>query len=144
MWSWLSKSKERYILKLQEEWRQEHAQQLQKLAQENEAKLDLLRHAFNKKVQDVELAKDEMVELEKRIEHKREELARLNDDLLARIRLEEAKASPATVWTEAFTLGFSKAWDMMVPLMTQGVAHMEKTIRDKVLEEELGRLNGNP
>ena len=47
---------------------------------------------------------------------------------------------PANVWAEAFTLGFSKAWDMMAPLMTDGVRRMEETIRTQAIEETLARL----
>ncbi len=84
---------------------------------------------------------DELEEQEKRVLDRRKELARVNDELKTQIRLIEAKASPDSVWAEAFGHGFSKAWDMMVPVMMSGIEKVKEQIRNQEIEESLPRLN---
>lgn len=56
-------------------------------------------------------------------------------------KLEKVKALKDDVaWVEGFTLGFSKAWDMMAPLMTEGVIKMKQAIRDEAINATLNGL----
>ena len=44
------------------------------------------------------------------------------------------------LWLEAFSQGFSKAWEMMLPLMTEGVAKAQEALRTQAIDETLARL----
>lgn len=77
------------------------------------------------------------------VHDRRIELEKANNDLKQQIRLIEAKAKPDSVWTEAFSLGFSKAWDMMLPLMSQGFENMKDKIRNDAIEESIKGYNGS-
>lgn len=43
-------------------------------------------------------------------------------------------------WLEGFNLGFSKSWDMMIPLMQEGVLKMKDAIRNQAIDETLDGL----
>ena len=114
--------------------------------------LQTAKDDFSKRLKN--LAKEHQVEIEnkqkdiheitRRLEEKKLELLRANEDLKNQIRTIEAKASPSNVWAEAFTAGFSKAWDMMLPIMSEGLEKTKKTIEDKAISQTLERLsNGN-
>ena len=83
----------------------------------------------------------ELNEYQRRVDDKRVELARLNSELLTQIRIAESKNSPSSIWEIAFTAGFSKAWDMMIPLMTDGVQRSKKLIEDTAISETIRRIN---
>lgn len=85
----------------------------------------------------------ELEELEKRIAEKKIELSRKNEELLTQIRIIEGKNAPSGIWEVAFTAGFSKAWDMMIPLMMEGVYKSKKAIQDAAIEETIRRNNAN-
>ena len=102
------------------------------------AELELSIHKNNeavlKKTQDLE-------ELEKRVLDRRAELERANEELKTQIRLIEAKASPSNIWESSFTLGFSKAWDMMLPVMSNGLEKVKENIRNNEIEESFTRID---
>ena len=75
-----------------------------------------------------------------RLEQRRVELAQANEDLREQLRLLEAKARPDAVWAEAFSLGFSKAWDMMLPIMTGGMERLKTAVRDAAIQETVDSL----
>ena len=55
--------------------------------------------------------------------------------------LEKVKALQNDVaWLDGFSLGFSKAWDMMVPLMTDGVTKMKDSIKSSAIDDCLENL----
>lgn len=80
-------------------------------------------------------------DMQKRVQDRKVELERVNADLKTQIRLIEAKASPDHVWESAFSQGFSKAWDMMVPLMTQGLEKVKEKIKEQEIENSLPRID---
>lgn len=86
----------------------------------------------------------EIDELSKRLDERKIALSRENEELKTQLRIIEAKASPSSVWTEAFTAGFNKAWDMMF-LQQEGMEKVKKLIEDNAINETLSRmkLNGN-
>ena len=69
------------------------------------------------------------------------ELEKSNLELSEQIKLIEAKARPDEVWSGAFSLGFSKAWDMMLPIMTEGVKKLREQARTEEIEASMKRLN---
>jgi hypothetical protein len=77
------------------------------------------------------------------VHDRRIELEKANTELKQQIRLIEAKASPDSVWTEAFSLGFSKAWDMMLPLMRDGFDKLKDKIRTDAIEDSIKNFNDN-
>jgi len=50
------------------------------------------------------------------LEDRKVELAKADNELKNQIRLIEAKASPSSVWVEAFTAGVNKTWEMLRPI----------------------------
>ena len=63
-----------------------------------------------------------------------------NEDLQTQIRLIEAKARPDAVWVMAFTAGFLKAWEVMQPLMAEGIANAHAMIRNQAIDDSLKNL----
>ena len=107
-------------------------------AQRNQ--VDTLRQSILEQEETLSRKKEDVESLQTRVSDRQAELARLNEDLKTQIRLIEAKAAPDTVWTSAFSLGFSKAWDMMLPLMNEGFANSRKVIEDKAISATLAGL----
>ena len=70
-----------------------------------------------------------------RVEDRKLDLIRCNEDLKNQIRLIESKASPSNVWAEAFSAGFSKAWDCIWPLLQEGVLKSKEFIRNQAIDE---------
>ena len=98
---------------------------------------------------------EELAFLQKRIEDRKQELTKQNEDLKTQIRLIEAKASPDNVWVTAFSAGFEKAWDTMQPILMEGFRKAADSIRDDAINDTLSNLdpiirqrakelNGNP
>ena len=78
----------------------------------------------------------------KSLEYRNIELARADNDLKIQIRLLEAKASPTSVWTEAFSLGVSKTWDLLLPVMTGNIEALKKKIYEDATFDSITRMNG--
>ena len=70
------------------------------------------------------------------------ELKAEDASLKQQIRIIEAKASPASVWTEAFTQGMSKAWDLMLPTMVDNIERLKKKIYEDATFDAISRMNG--
>lgn len=70
----------------------------------------------------------------RRIEKLREETEKERHNLKEQLKLIEAKAHPSAVWCEAFSQGFSKAWDMMMPFMQDGLQKVRKQIEADAIE----------
>lgn len=74
---------------------------------------------------------------------------RESDKLKESIRVEvsrqlaglDAKTCLDTVWTAAFSAGFAKAWDMMIPFMTEGVQRVKKGLEDAAIETTIKNLD---
>ncbi len=52
------------------------------------------------------------------------------------------KESPVSqdAWLEGFSAGFSKAWDMMMPMMKEGFNRSIKAIHDQAVTDTLAGL----
>ena len=79
----------------------------------------------------------DLQDLEQRVEARKLDLEKANEDLKEQIRLIEAKASPSNVWVESFTSGFSKAWDMMLPLMNDGITKLKQSLKDQAMDDAI-------
>ena len=99
-----------------------------------------LKEGLQARVDEAARQQQDVAYLERTQQERKVALAAANEDLHTQLRLLEAKAAPDHVWAEAFSLGFSKAWEMMAPLMTDGVRHMEEHIRTTAINETLANL----
>ena len=101
---------------------------------------DLEKSLVNQNLK-IERSKTDLDDLEKRVLDRKKELEKANDELKTQIRLIEAKASPDSVWIQSFSHGFSKAWDMMIPIMTEGIEKVKENIRTEEIDKSLIRVN---
>lgn len=96
---------------------------------------------LKQKLRDIERETEQANYLKEKLSKEKEDLERANKDLRDQIKLIEAKARPDQVWASAFSEGFSKAWDMMQPLMTKGLDKMIESERAKEIENSVSRLD---
>ena len=152
--NWLRRAKEAWWQKQQATWIAEYAMKgeslrtaladtLEQLQMDTERQAATHKQERAKRLATLAVEEAELDALKVQVASRREELMSIDHDLRDRIRLLEAKAHPSIVWSSAFTSGFDKAWEMMLPLMTQGLHRMESTIRDQAIDETLKRLNRN-
>lgn len=111
----------------------------------NLQKLELERDVLYAKVR-AEIQKEKLLEEEvtfraKTLEERKIDLIKADNDLKQQIKLIEAKASPSAVWTEAFSQGVSKCWDLLLPSMTENIEKLKSKIREDAIHEAIGRLN---
>ena len=92
------------------------------------------------KLEIVEREKRNLEDIERRVLDRRLELERVNEELKIQIRLIEAKASPDSIWTSAFSQGVSKSWDMMLPIMMEGIFKLKETIRNQEIDNSIPRI----
>ncbi len=114
----------------------------EKLKKEHEEKFQLAYSEAKKKYEALTFQQAEIDELSKRLEERKLALARENEDLKIKLKLAEAKSSPSNVWVEGFTLGVSKTWDLLMPVMVGNVEALKKKIYEDATLESLSRLNG--
>lgn len=69
------------------------------------------------------------------------ELIKADNDLKIQIRTIEAKASLSSVWAEAFSMGVSKTWDMLLPIMSENVDKLKSKMKEDAIHEAIGRLH---
>lgn len=92
----------------------------------------------------ISLKQEEVAYRLKTLEDRNLELIKTDNEVKMQIKLLEAKASPNAVWLEAFTQGFSKAWDSMNPIMMENVYKTKKAIEERAIMDILNRnSNGN-
>ena len=104
----------------------QHRQDAEHLQQEAEQ----LKTSLKRQNEDIEA-------LLRRQDDRKTELASVNAELKVQIRLIEAKARPDAVWLTAFQAGYEKAWDTMLPLMTEGVQKAQATLYQSVMAAAL-------
>ena len=117
-------------------------QHLQATLQENETALSTRLARVTQEAQDVEVRSRDVRDLEQRLQDRKEELARQNDELRTQIRLIEAKSSPDSVWVEAFSRGYEKAWETMWPFFESNLTRVKEVIRRVAIDETLQNLHG--
>lgn len=106
-----------------------------------QSSLDNRQKELEARLEVLQKEKKDLEDTETRVRDREKELARANDELKAQIRLIEAKARPDQVWESAFSAGFSKAWDMMLPLMTKGIENVKDKIRQQEIEASFPRID---
>jgi len=136
---WIKKASE-----LTKEYESKQSELTMKLEQEmkrNVEQVELQRDILYAKTK-AEIEKGNILEAEvayriKNLEERKLELIKADNELKNQIKVIEAKAHPSTVWAEAFSSGFSKSWDMMMPLMMDGVNRSKKTLIDQAIQETI-------
>jgi len=127
--------------------RDEYTQKQKSLVQDMDNRYSILKVRLEdghkdivSKVDVMEREKRDLEDLEKRVFDRKSELGRVQEELKIQIRLLEAKASPDNIWTTAFSQGFSKAWDVMIPHMTEGLDRVKDQIRTQEIDASLPRV----
>ena len=96
---------------------------------------------IKERVEILERRMRDLEDQERRIQDRKEDLERVNLELKNQIRIIEAKCSPSNIWETSFSQGFSKAWDMMIPLMKDGLDKVKEKIREEEIESSLPRVD---
>ena len=140
------------INKLINKWKQEwYLRHSADLAREFEAKLKENETLFLKEIEcqkaiheeKIKILKEEEAHRERLVSDRISELKSVDNDLKNQIKILEAKAHPSEVWAQAFSMGVSKTWDMLLPTMTENIEKLRESLFQRATEEALGRLNGN-
>lgn len=121
--------------------RLEYEQKEKDFIAEFDSKYSAIKSELTEKVEELEKDKRDVDDLTTRVEDRRKELARVNEELKVQIRLIEAKSSPDVLWASAFSQGFSKAWDMMIPVMTKGLDKVCDKVRAEEIELSFPRID---
>ena len=125
-----------YKKQLEEHYQKQKEELIARLQKQTEEASEYLQTQLKSLDKSIQEAKYE----EEAVAKRKADLERTNQDLKEQIRIIEAKSSPSAVWESAFSLGFSKAWDMMLPHMVQGLDKLKETIREQEIEASLSRL----
>lgn len=103
--------------------------------------LEDIQKAIDEKRESLVKSDRDVSDLLERSETKKLELEKMNVELREQIKLIEAKARPDSIWANAFSLGFSKAWDMALPVMMDGFEKVKESIKEKEIDNSIPRLN---
>jgi hypothetical protein len=131
--------KKKWIESREKKMEEEFRPQLEAIRSQIEKTSDDLHARINR----IRLEQAELESLEKRVQDRREDLNRVNQELRDQIRLIEAKAAPDQVWISAFQAGFNKCWDMMWEYQSEQVTKLREKIKSQAITETLERLNGS-
>ena len=135
--------------KLKEQWKKEWIEK-NRLALEqelSERKVDFMKlteqveHENNKLKKALEIKNVELNLMIKTVDERIAEVRKKDSELHQQIKLIEAKASPDRVWCEAFSLGFSKAWDMIEQVQMDGLLRARKVIEDKAINRAISGVS---
>ena len=77
---------------------------------------------------------------QKRLDDRKLELIQAQDELKIQIRLIEAKASPSSIFIEAFSQGINKAWDLLLPVMSENIDKLKIKMKEDAAIEAIQRL----
>ena len=154
------------IKKLLEKWKQEwwlkHAAEIAHQFQDREIHLkatleaeikqnidlmelerDVLYTKIKSEIQKGKLLEEEVEFRQKSLNDRKLELIKADNDLKEQIKLIEAKAHPSSVWTEAFTMGVSKTWDLLLPLMQDNIDKIKSKANDDAIKIAIERLRAS-
>ena len=128
------------VSKLEEEYKDKKLE----LELEFEKEIDEItkKREFDKQsiINRIEFEEEELNHRLKVLEDRKIEAIKADNELKTQIKLLEAKASPSSVWVEAFTAGVHKTWDMLLPVMTGNVEAMRKKIYEDAINDSLKRM----
>ena len=142
--NYLSKSKCAWLAHQERLLRDEFAPQLQTFRDAYARQLEELNTqgtALQAKFQALQQLQAQCEAQDVILQDRRVAVEKANEELRTQLRLLEAKASPDSVWVEAFSRGFEKAWDAMWPIMSSGVAGMKALIEQQAIDATLERLD---
>lgn len=92
----------------------------------------------------IKLLEEEVEYRFKTLEERRLELIKVDNELKTQIKLLEAKASPSAVWSEAFSQGMSKCWDLALPFMQENIEKFKTKVKEDAAVEAIQRLKNAP
>jgi len=146
-----AKWKSEWLAKHQEEIRNSFERDITTLSEELESmrfewkgRIQVLEDSMRHRELDLQLKRRQLDELINEVDDKKVTLEQKKAELAQQIKIIEAKSSPSSIWTEAFTLGVSKSWDMILPMMQPNMEKILKKIREDAAIEAIARLkNGN-
>lgn len=142
IYGWFCKNKlTKWLETRKQEIREEYDRKEHFLISELETKFEEKKKELLDRASDLGRQDKDMADLEKRVQDRKVDLEKVNAELKTQIRMIEAKARPDHVWTNAFSLGFSKAWDMMMPMMTDGIDKVKEQIKNQEIESSISRIN---
>ena len=148
----IGKWKQEWLIKHEAEILAEYASQeanlretLKSDMERNIAMLEIERDTIYAKTR-LEIQKGEVLEEEvkyriKNLEQHRLDLIEEDNKLKQQIKIIEAKSNPSGVWTEAFTLGMNKCWELMLPIMSENIEKVKLKLKEDAAKEAIGRFN---
>ncbi len=108
--------------------------------QKLELERDVLYSKIKSEIEKGKILEEEVLYREKNLESRKLELIKADNELKKQIATIEAKASPSSVWAEAFTAGANKTWDLIIPVMTENISKLKKKIEEDATAEAIARL----
>ena len=138
---WFKNKLEKLFIPKKAEIELEFRQKEEELRKGFEDSFTKVKNDIDEKLSKLRKQQADLEDDEQRVLDRKKELAKTNEELKVQIRLIEAKASPDSVWAEAFGHGFSKAWDMMLPIMMDGIQKVKDEIRNQEIDNSMPRLN---
>jgi len=133
--------KNEWLLKKNQELSVEYASRLESSIKILQDKIKEETDKQNSILRSIEFKNQELKLQEERL-HKRElELIAAQDNLKKQIELLEAKASPTSVWADAFGKGMEKSWDLLLPVMLDNIEKLKSKIREDAAIEAIKRMN---
>lgn len=141
----------KFLDKWKQEWWLKKASDLAKFYESNEKdlrqkfeiELEILKSRTESLINKLKIEENEIEYRLKKLDERKLELIRADNDLKDQIKTLEAKASPSSVWAEAFSQGMNKAWDLLLPLMTDNFEKLKKKIHDDAVMETVHRMNND-
>lgn len=111
-----------------------------KVLAERQAAIDLAAHRLALQETTTATKQREVALLEQQLATRQAELLAANEEARVHLRELEAKARPDAIWTSAVQLAFSKAWDLLLPLVKQGVSKGDDIVYTEAVNETLAGL----
>ena len=103
--------------------------------------LDSLKEYVSFQKKSLEKDKFELEKARKDILDQRHKVSLLEKELSHKIADLERKVKPEIIWVNAFSLGFSKAWDFIEPIFNEGIKKSEELIKRKVIDDYFPQLD---
>lgn len=105
-----------------------------------ELERDVIYAKVKAEIEKGKLLEEEVAYRQKTLDDRKLDLVIADNDLKQQIRLIEAKASPSSVWVEAFTSGANKAWELLLPVMTDNIAKLKLKMQEDAVQEAIARM----
>lgn len=118
--------------------------ELDRIKETFEIEKEILSVRIDSERNKVKIAEDEVLYRFGSLEERKLELIRADNELKSQIKLLEAKASPSAVWSEAFSQGMSKSWDLILPVMLENIEKLKSKIKEDATMEAIQRLKNAP